>query len=152
MTQGDDLSPGLRVNPGTDFPLPPAELEAELMNDPAGSAPEAQKPAAAKPVERKAATLRFLGGAPIETVALDYPFAWEDREIREISVRALSVEETGAVVGAIGDENLTVFDFYAEMTGLPAEVIRALPGRDGERVTSAGYAFLPRFMKRAGGD
>lgn len=141
-TQGIDkpLSPALTVKPGVDFPLPPANLRDALLNDPPGT----------KAKEQASNTAPVLAldyvDAPERTISLQHPFRLDGQVIETITVRALTVEETSALVRAKGATNLTTTDFYEAMTGVPADVIRSMRGRDGSDVTGAGWDFLPRWM------
>lgn len=131
-----------------DIDLPPDDVAAAMM------AEEAAAPAGTAAVTATAklevAALDFVGGPPGVDIVLDHPFRLAGRVIDRVRVRPLTLGETGAVVSDSGDA-IDVMSFYAAMTGLPVAVVRALPGRDGDRVTRAGYDFLPRFMRGSDG-
>ncbi|RLQ88925.1 phage tail assembly protein [Notoacmeibacter ruber] len=129
----------------SEIPLPPEELSRDWDAEPEAAEAEKAKVEDTPPAE--IAELDFLE-EPSVTVTLRYPFRFDGREVRTVTIRPLSVAETGGVIQA--NRDASVHDFYAVMTGLPAAVIRALPGEDGEAVTGAAFDFLPRFMRGGG--
>ena len=124
--------------------LPPEGLPGEPVADAAPAPPS-------RPTREKMAVLRFLDpGAVSKTAAVKFPFAYvgeggEEIEVREITVRRLSVAEVGAIVLGKTADNFDLFEFYAAMTGLPAEVLRAMPA--DEEVVDLCRPFLPRPVK-----
>ena len=130
------------------IPLPPQELIDELDNSGLVDGGSEGTSKAAQASSKPVAVLDYVDGEPETTVALVFPFRLDGREVRQVQVRPLTVQETGAIVQAKSDAD--TFEYYAAMTGLPAPVIRALRGQDGDAVTEACYPFLPRFMKRVG--
>ena len=111
-----DLANAPRLEPG-DIPLPPEGADGEAAA------------LAASPKPRTVAALDFLDPASVtKTFTLEFPFRYEGREVREIVVRRLSVAEIGAILG--GDGEVDLYDFYAAMTDLPKEVLRALRDED----------------------
>jgi Phage tail assembly chaperone proteins, E, or 41 or 14 len=117
-----------------DLPAPPSP---GAPGEPAGTA---RRSAA------EVAVLEFLDPDKLRrTVTLDHPFRFDGAEVREVTVRALSVLEVGTIAGeARADEDL--YRYFAAMTGLPAAVLRAMPADDGGRVLEACDPFLPRFL------
>ncbi|WP_279480234.1 hypothetical protein [Aureimonas sp. SK2] len=148
MESAPELSPGLTVTPGVDFPLPPPDLAEALINSPAAEPTAPLPPPTIPALPPMVAVLDFLDGPPGETVQLRYPFRLEGEEVREIRVRPLLVSEVGSIITALGGR-IDNYVFYGAMTGLPTEVVRALPGEDGDRVTDVAYGFLPRYLKPA---
>lgn len=137
----------LRV-PIEDIELPPAHLVDQLDNS--GEAP-ADDAAEEKP---EVATLDFIGDdLPAKEFPLRYPFRLAGAEVRSVTVRQLSVSELGVVVGRYQRSGKApdLFDLYAEMCGLPAPVLRALPAVDGEPIVDAAYDFLPPYFRPGGG-
>ena len=127
-----------------EIPLPSDDLIASWDDQPATqSKAEPQKADAAPAPE--VASLDYVDGAPGQTIKLDHPFNFDGRRIEEIIVSPLTTMEMGALVERQATADF--FEFYGAMAGLPASVIRALRGNDGDRVTEACYGFLPRFMK-----
>lgn len=126
-------------------PPPPPGLPGEPAAIPAGSSRAAPRPAP------EAAALRFLDAeARSASIPLEHPFLWQEREVRAIDVRRLTVAEVGAVVesaGGMGEVDL--YDFYAAMTGLPAPVLRGLDDDDGASFVAAARPFLPRLVREA---
>lgn len=122
-----DLSSAPMLEPG-DVPLPP------------------ESPDEVRAKERaRVAELQFLDPASIsKTFPLDFPFLHEGREVREIVVRRLAVAEIGAMFQAPDTPEL--YDFYAAMTGLPKEVLRAL--RDEDVIFEGCAPFLPRIARK----
>jgi len=135
---------------GETIPLPPEELWRELDNSGEGAAAGAEAPPKAPEKAPEVATLDFVGDRPEVTVPLRYPFRLDGRPVEAVTVRELQTWEVGAIARSIPPaEAGDLFHFYAAMTGLPAPVLRALPGTDGERVTGAAWAFLPRMIRGA---
>ncbi|EAU40146.1 hypothetical protein FP2506_11337 [Fulvimarina pelagi HTCC2506] len=138
-----------------EIPLPPEEMRSDWDEAPeVEPAAKAKKPAAR--AKKEVAELDFLNGRPGKGFALDHPFRLRHsddsghpfREIREVFVRPLSGQEVADVL--FERDAADPYDFYAVMSGMPAAVCRALPGRDGDRLAEIGYGFLPRFMKAGG--
>lgn len=130
---------------GPEIPAPPPEgAPGEAL----GQASSAVIPAP-KPFE--VAVLRFLDPAAISaTVTLEFPFEWEGREVRQITIRRLVTAEVGAVMAAIPDgEDYDVHVFIAAMTGLPAPVLRGLIEDDGAEVIARARPLLPRKVVAA---
>ncbi len=128
----------LEVYPDAEpLPLPPI--------DPPGGAAAQAAPAepARKPLE--VAVLRFLDPGAMQTeIPLAFPFEWDGREVRSITVRRLATAEVGAVMDAIPvGEEYDVHTFIAAMSGLPAPVLRALIEDDAEEVIAKARPLLP---------
>lgn len=136
---GVDLSNAPMLEPG-DVPLPPESPDEVRAKQSA-----------------RIAELQFLDPASVsKTFTLEFPFVYEGKEVREITVRRLAVAEIGAIFTNVDDADL--YDFYAAMTGLPKEVLKAL--RDEDVIFEGCAPFLPRIAARqffgrpreAGGD
>lgn len=121
------------------IPMPPEGAEGEA---PARVA----EPAAAAEV----AVIEFLDPAARATeIPLDFPFVWDGREIVSVTARRLTFADVMRVSEtAPKDEDgaIALVHFYAEMTRLPAAVIRALDSDDGMRVQEGCFPFLPRSI------
>lgn len=129
-----------------DIPLPPAHLVDELDNQ--GAAGDVE------PSERAAevATLDFFGDElPEWTHPLRFKFRWEGRPVTEITVRQLNVAQMGAIFqrARAAGRAPDLYEVYAEMTGLPAKVLRALKAVDGDAVTEKCWDFLPPSLRPA---
>lgn len=130
--------------PLSDLPLPPEELVDQLDNSGAAAA---QAPAPAE-----VATLEFVGDdLPEQTFPLKYPFRWQGERIDAITVRQLRTGQMGDVYRRVSAEKrgAELYDFYAEMCGLPAAVLRALPAVDGEPIIDKAWDFLPPSLRPA---
>lgn len=126
-----------------EIPLPSDDLIASWDDQPSTQAKSEPQKADAAPAP-EVASLDYVDGAPGQTIKLDHPFNFDGRRIEEIIVSPLTTIETAQVIERNSAPD--VYEFYGAMSDLPASVIRALRGRDGDRVTEAGYGFLPRFM------
>lgn len=129
-----------------DIALPPAHLVDQLDNSGPAPAEEEDKP--------EVATLDFIGDdLPAQSFVLKHPFRWEGTRVDTITVRQLSVAQLGALMGRLqrAGKPSELFDIYAEMCGLPAPVLRALPTADGEPIVDKAFDFLPRYFRPAGG-
>jgi hypothetical protein len=143
VAQAQPLSDGPKLTRDIgDMQLPPAELLAELDNQTPGNV-EA-------PPELEVATLDFFGDElPTWKHPLKYPFRWEGVSHKEIVVTQLTTAQVGEIyrkaraAGRMPD----LMDVYAEMTGLPAKVLRALPAVDGDPVTEKCWDFLPPSLR-----
>ena len=124
------------------IPVPPEELVDDLDNS------DATKAQATAPAE--VATLEFIGDdAPEQTFPLKYPFRWKGERIDAITVRQLRTGQMGDVYRRVAAEKrgAELYDFYAEMCGLPAAVLRALPATDGEPIIAKAWDFLPLSLR-----
>lgn len=141
--QAQPLNDGAKLDVDLDdIQLPPKELIDELDN---------QSPSAVEPeAELEVATLDFFGDElPTWTRTLTYPFRWEGVAFKEIVVRQLTTAQVGAIFTRARAVNHMpdLFDVYAEMTGLPAKVLRALPSIDGDPITEKCWDFLPPSLR-----
>lgn len=145
----------------SEIPMPPQELWAELDNSAqsAGSAkpltgastgastgaPAA--PAAALPareVEKLAFSRSTATTVPLE-FAFDHP---ELGHIASIIVRRLTVAQVGDILDRRSRTSAPdLYDIYAEMTQLPAPVLRGLEAGDGGRVVEVCWDFLPPVFR-----
>lgn len=145
-------TPNSKDNPSDvkleDIPLPPEALWKELDNS---DQVAPKQPTAAPPVETTddRIVLQFLAGDTSKTVPLAYPFLFEGSEVREITVRRLSLGDVQTLLRKYAGKSYTLIDIYAEMSGLPAPVLRALIDEDGTAVTEAAYDFLPLRLRQA---
>lgn len=132
--------------PPADLPPVPPVLPSDAPAE--GGAATDTLPAA-KPFE--VATLRFLDPAAMSaTVDLEFPFEWKGQEVRQITIRRLTVSEVGAVMTAIPEgEDYDVYVFIAAMAGLPAPVLRGLIEEDGAEVIAKARPLLPRKVVAA---
>lgn len=128
------------------IPLPPADLVDQLDNDRAAdTGVGAEEP-------DEAVTLEFCGDElPERTFPLRFPFKWEGVRHDAVTVRQLSVAEVGRLVSRQGGRSIAHMDIYAEMTGLPAKVLRALPAADGDPIIEGCFDFLPPFFRAPAG-
>lgn len=143
--QAKPLNDGPKLEVGLDeIDLPPADLVDELDNQAPGNV-EA-------PAELEVATLDFFGDElPTWTHSLAYPFRWEGVPYKEIVVSQLSVAQVGGIFqrARAAKRMPDLMEVYAEMTGLPAKVLRALPSVDGDPVTEKCWDFLPPSLRPA---
>lgn len=124
-----------------EIPLPPPEMWPDLDN----SGVEPKEPKKAPPVM---AVLEFIGEKkPFVSIPLTYPFRWDGRDVTTIVVRRLTVQQIGDFWESLPeDRSFDRFEVYGLMCGLPGAVIRSLPDPDGQKVTGAGFDFLPRGL------
>jgi hypothetical protein len=151
-------TPQSKTNPDElkveEIPLPPSDMWEELDNsgkpkaepDPAvtkGTEPAAQRAQADRPI----AALKFL--KPMNhTVPLDFPFELPDvGAVEVVTVKRLTVGQMGDILDRRDPKSPDMFDIYAIMTGLEADVLRGLEAKDGERVTGVCFDFLPPLLR-----
>lgn len=136
-----------------EIPLPPRELWEELSNgEPAQL--EANELTASKAVTLPeaddlppVATLEFVNSAHQQEVPLKHPFKWKGRVVDVVTVKRLTLGQVDIFVRRAAKTSFSTFDIYAEMTGLPADVLRGLVDEDGDAVVDVAYDFLPRQLK-----
>lgn len=83
------------------------------------------------------------------TIPFTHPFRFEDREVRSVTARHMTLAEVIKVFEAAPhdpDGGVALVHFYAAMTDLPVTVIRALAANDHEALHAACYPFLPRSI------
>lgn len=128
----------------------PADF-ANIPLPPEGPADAAVLQTKAAPEPDDVAVLDFLDAERMQaTVTLDHPFRWNEREVREVTVKMPSFTEVIRVYESSkkdDDGKVALIEFYAAMTGLPASVLRAMPFDDSEKVTAACIPFLPRDLR-----
>lgn len=135
-----------------EIPLPPPEMWEELDNSgKAKGKEEAETPAAKAvalaPADRPIAALKFLK-AMNQSVALDFPFEHPALGVVEtVAVNRLTVGQMGDILDRRDPKSPDMFDIYAIMTGLEADVLRGLEAKDGERVTGVCFDFLPPLLR-----
>ncbi|MCY1705254.1 hypothetical protein [Pannonibacter sp. SL95] len=137
----------------SEIPMPPPALWAELDNSaqssgsakPSTGAPAA--PAAALPareVEKLAFSRSTATTVPLE-FAFDHP---ELGHIASVIVRRLTVGQVGDILDRRSRTSAPdLYDIYAEMTQLPAPVLRGLEAGDGGRVVEVCWDFLPPVFR-----
>lgn len=128
-----------------EIPLPPRDM----WGDSATAAVEADADLPAKPPEeiQDVAELEFVDASHQKSVPLKYPFRLNGREVKVVTVRRLTLGQVDAFIRRAAASSFSTFDIYAEMTGLPAPVLRGLIDEDGNAVVDAAYDFLPRALK-----
>ena len=131
-----------------EIPLPPEALWAELDNSDQAKVADTPSPKPAAPADDRI-VLEFLAGDISKVVPLSYPFRFEGKEVREITVRRLSLGDVQALLRKHTGQSWTLVDIYAEMTGFPAPVLRGMMDEDGTAVTDAAYDFLPQRLLQA---
>lgn len=131
-----------------EIPLPPPEFWGELDNSASEPVPTKPAPATSETVEAsEAEELDFVGDDHHTVVTLKHPFRRAGVVVDTITVRRLRIGEVDGVLRRVGATKVSLFDIYAQMTGLPAPVLRGLIDEDGDAVTDAAYRFLPRALK-----
>lgn len=132
-----------------EIPLPPAEMWEDLDNSGTPAVKVDAKPAASiaeapvEPIEE----LEFVGASHCRTVPLTHPFRRNGEIVDTITVRRLRIGDVDRFIKRAQGGSFSTFDIYAEMTGLPASVLRGLVDEDGDAVTDACFDFLPRSLK-----
>jgi hypothetical protein len=133
-----------------EIPLPPSELWEELDNSGKGKAkaePEKRQEKVAPPTERPIAALKFMK-AMDQSVPLDFPFEHPELgAVEAVTVNRLTVGQMGDMLDRRDPKAPDLFDIYAIMTGLEADVLRGLEATDGERVTGICFDFLPPLLR-----
>ena len=131
-----------------EIPLPPEEHWPDLEN-----AGNEERPAA-KPADPPVAKLEFVDAAKREKVIpVEHPFRWDGAVVTSITVRRLVTDEVADLLArTAGGGDISRYEIYAAMTGLPPAVLRGLDDEDGDRVTAACYDFLPRVFRPTGSD
>lgn len=140
----DDLPPPIDAEPKLQ-PVPPPEGSPDYARrHGAPVEPEAVQSAPVVEPPPVVAALDFVAGRS-HVIALDYPFRLDDKLIEAIEVKRLSMRAVSDLVAT--DRHRDLYEIYAEMTGLPAAVVRGLDADDGDRVMEAGWRFLPRVIR-----
>lgn len=127
--------------------LPPQDMWGQLNNAADEPAAAITPSIAAAPQEKtEVAQLQFLGERT-RVVELVHPFVLDGAEVREITIRRLSVSQVNELLDRIETSRLVTMDIYAVMTGIPAAVLRGLDDDDGREVLARAYDFLPRSLR-----
>lgn len=134
--------------PIEDIPLPPEGVADEMAAP--GDAPEGASGNAPAAAGGAAVSTLDFADASDRTRGFDLaaPFHLNGELVKRIEGRRITIGEAGAVVDA--NPRFDRYDFYAVMTGQPADVLRGLDLEDGERLVEAFNDFLPRLYRRAG--
>lgn len=82
-----------------------------------------------------------------KVVPIDHAFDLGGRWITEVHIRRLTMVQVENLVSSRRHGDL--YEVLAEMTGLPAPVLRGLDSDDGERILAESADFLPRAMREA---
>ncbi|MBB6308902.1 hypothetical protein [Xanthobacter tagetidis] len=83
---------------------------------------------------------------PKREVTLDHPFRYGDREVRAI---AIPEPHLGLKLDLVAGLLPSAFDLAWALTSEPADLLRALRGKDGERVLKAAVDALPPELRKA---
>lgn len=125
------------------IPMPPEGAEGEPQT-------VAAAVAKAKADNPLVAALEFIDdGAMSKTIDLEYPFVWSGKLYSSVTARRLIYAEVTRVYERAKDAEgeVKLIELYAEMTGLPAEVIRGMESGDAQAVVEGCYPFLPRQLR-----
>lgn len=127
--------------------LPPPEMWDELDNSGEKVKPVKAEEKTGSLVERPIAALSFLKSMT-QVIPLDFPFEHPALgPVEVVTVRRLTVGQMGDILDRRDRNAPDMFDIYAIMTGLEADVIRGLEATDGERVTGVCFDFLPPLLR-----
>lgn len=133
-----------------EIPLPPAEMWEELDNSGKGKVqaePEKWVEKVEHATERPIAVLKFIKPMQ-ESVPLQFPFQHPELgAVEAVTVSRLTVGQMGDMLDRRDPKAPDLFDIYATMTGLEADVLRGLEATDGERVTGVCFDFLPPLLR-----
>jgi len=100
------------------------------------------------PAMPEIAALDFVGDGPDAKVTLSYPFKLDGALIGELEIRRLTLGQVRHLTErARSEDGIDMVDLWAELTGLPAPVIRGLKDEDGEELADAAADFLPRVFR-----
>ncbi|MGX1100268.1 hypothetical protein [Amorphus sp. MBR-141] len=125
-----------------EIPLPPEELWPDLENAGGGETSEA------KPADADVARLDFVDATKREKVIpIVHTFRWDGAVVTSVTVRRLVTDEVADLLARSAGGNVSRYEIYSQMTGLPASVLRGLDDEDGDAVTGACYDFLPRVFR-----
>ncbi|KPF98799.1 hypothetical protein IP86_10735 [Rhodopseudomonas sp. AAP120] len=147
----EDLPPPVDGEPALKPVTPPPgspdyQRKVGETSQPSGATQAAaDKPAAVPP---PVAILDFAGERR-KVFPLTQPFDWNGASVSEITVRRLAMVDVDKLVSEKRHGDL--YEIYAEMTGLPAAVLRGMDADDGEAMMEAGADFLPRSLRTAFG-
>lgn len=136
-----------------EIPLPPRELWDEFAISGGNEVKSPEVPAdevdTVSEVEEAptVATLEFVNSTHQQQVPLKHPFRWKGEVVDVVTVKRLTLGQVDAFVRRAAKTSFSTFDIYAEMTGLPADVLRGLVDEDGDAVVDVAYDFLPRQLK-----
>ena len=83
---------------------------------------------------------------PRREVKLDHPFRYGDREVRAI---VIPEPHLGLKLDLVAGLLPSAFDLAWALTSEPADLLRALRGKDGERVLKAAVDALPPELRKA---
>ncbi|MBB5046802.1 hypothetical protein HNR60_001550 [Rhodopseudomonas rhenobacensis] len=146
-----DLPPPVEVEPALKPVVPPpgspdAKRKAGAKTDDLAVAqPAAEAPAEAPPM---VAVLDFAGGRS-KRVPLSCPFMDGSLCRDAVVINRLTMVQVDKLVSENRHNDL--YEIYAEMTGVPAPVLRGMDADDGEAMMEAGADFLPRSLRKAFG-
>jgi hypothetical protein len=128
----------------TPRPIEAYPVAADLPAPPPADHGEAPEKATTAPARKigEVAVLDFIGGDASVEIALAFPFRFDGREVRTVTVRRPSIMEIARVAPdfAMTDD----FELYAVLAGLPAPVLRGMMREDREAVARAADDFLSR--------
>jgi hypothetical protein len=148
----DELPPPIDAEPALKPVLPPPgspdyKRRAGAKAEGAAEAPAAaaEAPSVAEPV---AALLQFAGERH-KRVTLSFPFMDNGVQRDVVVINRLTMSHVDRLVREGRHSDL--YEIFAEMTGLPAPVLRGMDADDGERMIAEGADFLPRSLREAFG-
>ena len=140
----------------SDIPLPPDAVMAQVLAEEDGETHQPVDRSADKRDAKAAAEIAELDfdqpDAFTVVVPITHTFRWDGKRVESIPLQRLSTGAVGALLDRLdGGERLMLTDIYAEMSGLPAAVLRGLKDVDGEEVSrKARPFFAPRLRGDAG--
>lgn len=130
-----------------EIPMPPADKWEELDNSQSSRPSGPMHPLETAVAVEEIAELTFVGEAHKKRIPIQHPFILNGETVDTVTVRRLRIGDVDRAIKRAQAGPFSLFDIYAEMTGLPAAVLRGLIDEDGDKVTDACYDFLPRALR-----
>lgn len=91
-------------------------------------------------------SFQFISERPAKTIPLLYPFAIDDKEYREYTLRRLSAEQV-AEVGQGLRRTGQMAELYSAISGLPFLACKKMDADDAEVLANEALGFMPASLK-----
>lgn len=146
----EELPPPVDAEPALKPVMPPPgspDYQRRFGADASGAAERAAPAEAGKPAPLPLVAALEFSDPRSKVVPITHQFTFDGRTFSEVTVRRLSMVAVDKLVDERRHGDL--YEVIAEMTNVPAAVLRGMDADDGDRLVAESRDFLPRILREA---
>lgn len=148
----EELPPPVDAEPALKPVMPPPgspDYQRRFGADASGAAERTAPAEASKPAPLPLVAALEFSDPRSKVVPITHRFTFDGRTFSEVTVRRLSMVAVDKLVDERRHGDL--YEVIAEMTSVPAAVLRGMDADDGDRLVAESRDFLPRILREAFG-